>query len=567
MSYVPINGLRMLAVETSFLVAITVLAFLFLRFFHRLIPRPRWLSSILASNWHAVLLVITLALAGRALLLPWIGVPYPRIDDEYSYLLMGDTFAHGRLANPTPPSWQHFETFHVNLTPTYHSKYPVSQGLVLAAGEVIFHQPWVGIYLSTAILCGAICWTLQAFVPPGWALLGGLFAVFRLALFSYWMNSYWGGSVAAAAGALALGAVVRLFQEQRSPRNRVLLTCLFAFSLLVLATSRPYEGFAYSVPLVIYFAFKLSVGVRSHELQLRSTLLPFIAIGLMGAIWMGYYNERTTGHPLLLPHLLNERIYSPLPLFFWEKPKSDFTFRDPVFEKFYEVTRKEYGYEQTKTLAGIISTEATRLVTNWFFYFGLALSFPAIVGVLSLWRQTPGRLAIFAAGSMALAVALCTYTMFHYSAPATVAVYLFAVEGLRYLWQQRTTGEQAFVLAVCFTVLITSLTRETASAAVNSVFNFPDNRRLIEHQLNDKPGKQLILVSYDLEHHYPGEELVHNWADLGSQKILWARSKGADNDSDLCNSYSDRTFWSVTSDDLTFSLKPLDLCRKSAPNH
>src|SRR5579863_652116 len=152
MSYVPINGLRMLAVETSFLVAITVLAFLFLRFFHRLIPRPRWLSSILASNWHAVLLVITLALAGRALLLPWIGVPYPRIDDEYSYLLMGDTFAHGRLANPTPPSWQHFETFHVNLTPTYHSKYPVSQGLVLAAGEVMFHQPWIGIYLSTAIL-------------------------------------------------------------------------------------------------------------------------------------------------------------------------------------------------------------------------------------------------------------------------------------------------------------------------------------------------------------------------------------------------------------------------------
>ena len=33
MSYVPINGLRMLAVETSILLATTVLAFLFLRFF------------------------------------------------------------------------------------------------------------------------------------------------------------------------------------------------------------------------------------------------------------------------------------------------------------------------------------------------------------------------------------------------------------------------------------------------------------------------------------------------------------------------------------------------------
>lgn len=563
MSYVPINGLLMLAVETSILVATTVLAFLFLRFFHGTLSYPRWMSAILAKNWRAVLLVIVLAMVGRALLLPWIGVPYPRIDDEYSYLLMGDTFAHGRLANPTPPSQPHFETFHINLTPTYHSKYPIAQGVVLAVGEVVFHQPWVGIYLSTAILCGAICWTLQAFVPPGWALLGGLFAVFRLALFSYWMNSYWGGSVAAVAGALALGAVVRLFQKQSSPHARVLLTCLFAFSSLLLANSRPYEGFAFSIPLVIYFARKLTVGLRARELPLQSTLIPFIAVGLLGAAWMGFYNKSTTGNPLLLPHLLNERVYSPLPLFFWEKPKPNLSFHDPVFEKFYEATKQEYSYQETKTFAGVVGIEASRLVTNWFFYCGLALSFPAIIGMLSLWRQGPGRLALFAAASMSLAVALCTYTMFHYAAPATVLVYLSSVEGLRYLWEQRTTGERAFVLAVCCTVIVTSLTRETASAAVNAVFTFPDNRRLIEHQLKDQPGKQLVLVSYDLEHHYPGEELVHNWADLGSQKILWARSKGAGNDSDLCNYYPDRRFWSVTSDDVSYSLRPLNLCANS----
>jgi hypothetical protein len=563
MSYVPINGLLMLAVETSILVAFTILAFLFLRFFGGTISEPNWLGALLAHNWRAVLLVIALAMLGRALVLPWIGVPYPRIDDEYSYLLMGDTFAHGRLANPTPPSPQHFETFHINLTPTYHSKYPISQGVVLAIGEVVFHQPWVGIYLSTAVLCGAICWTLQAFLPPGWALLGGLFALCRLALFSYWMNSYWGGSVAAAAGALALGAVVRLFQKKRTARVRTLLTCLFVCSLLLLANSRPYEGFAFSVPLVIYFAYKLTVGVRTRDLQLRTTLIPFIAVGLLGAAWMGFYNKSTTGNPFLLPHLLNERVYSPLPLFFWQKPKGELTFHDPVFQKFYEVTREEYSYEETKTFAGVVSTEASRLVTNWFFYCGLALSFPAIVGILSLWRQGPGRLAIFAAASLSLAVALCTYTMFHYAAPATVTVYLFATEGLRYLWEQRTTGERAFVLAVCFTVLVTSLTRETASAAVNAVFTFPDNRRLIEYQLKDQPGKQLVLVSYDLEHHYPGEELVHNGADLESQKILWGRSKGAGNDSDLCSFYSDRNFWSVTSNDVSFSLKPLDLCGNS----
>ncbi|MFZ0795893.1 MAG: hypothetical protein WAM65_19160, partial [Candidatus Korobacteraceae bacterium] len=200
MNYVPIHGLRMLAVESCLLLAVFLIALGGLRFLPSGRP-PRWLNAILAVNLRSALFVVAVALLGRALLLPFIGVPGPRINDEYSYLLMADTFSHHRLTNPTPPAWQHFETFHVNLTPTYHSKYPVSQGLVLAFGEVIFHQPWVGVYLSTAALCGAICWTLQAFVPPGWALLGGLLAVVRIALLSYWMNSYWGGSMAALGGA------------------------------------------------------------------------------------------------------------------------------------------------------------------------------------------------------------------------------------------------------------------------------------------------------------------------------------------------------------------------------
>ena len=30
---------------------------------------------------------------------------------------------------------------------------------------------------------------------------------------------------------------------------------------------------------------------------------------------MGYYNARTTGNPLLLPYVLNERTYASIPLF------------------------------------------------------------------------------------------------------------------------------------------------------------------------------------------------------------------------------------------------------------
>ena len=561
MNYVPVDGIRLLAVETSVLVACTVLALLLFVFVGKFMPRPRWLDAILSRNWRGVVLVIGVALVGRALVMPWTGIPQPRINDEYSYLLMGDTFSHFRLANPTPPAWRHFETFHVNLTPTYHSKYPVAQGLVLAFGQTIFRQPWVGVYLSTAALCGAICWALQAFVPQGWALLGGLLAVFRIALFSYWMNSYWGGSVPALGGALAVGAAVRLFAPSRTEQNRVVLASVFAFSLLLLATSRPFEGFAFSLPLLAYFVYHVTTGRLHQEIKLRSTVLPVMIIGIGGAVLMGYYNQRTTGNPLLMPYVLNERTYSSLPLFLGQRVKIQAPARDPVFAKYYVAEAEEHGLAQTSSFSGLIGWEVRRLGHNWLFYVGPALTFPVLLGLLLCAKRRRLWIVLAVTITTGIAVGLCVFTQVHYFSPATIAIYIFCIEGLRHLWDQQAKGEQAFVVAVCATVLVVTITRQTASSALNTVFNFPDTRRLVAQQLENESGKQLVVVSYDMAHHYPGDELVHNWADLGSEKILWARSKGGTNDADLCSAYPDRTFWNLTTDDVTFSLKPFELCK------
>jgi len=561
MNYVPINGLRIMAVESGLLAAAFAVAFLLLHFVRPSLARPRWLDELLAKNSRSVLFLIAVALAARGLLLPSLGIPEPRINDEYSYLLMADTFSHYRLTNPTPPAWQHFETFHVNLTPTYHSKYPVAQGLALAFGETVFHKPWIGVYLTTAVLCGAICWALQSFVPPGWALVGGLLATVRIALFSYWMNSYWGGSMAALGGALALGSVMRVFETQRTERSRVFLASLFAVSLLILATSRPYEGLAFSLPLLAYFGYQATRSALRWGMKFRSTALPVAVIGVAGVVSMAYYNQRTTGDPLLLPHILNERTYSPLPLFLWQKEKPDLAFRDPVFAKFYKVTEGEYRYEKTKSISGLITVEGGRFLFDWFFYVGPALSFPVLLGFLAIAKQPRVRIVVLATFSTAVALALCIYSMPHYGAPATVVVYIFAAEGLRYLWQPGRDGERAFVVAVCFTVVVVSLTRQTGSSAINSAFAFTDTRKQVTQQIETKPGKHLVLVSYDLERHYSGNELVHNGAEFSSEKLLWARSKGADRDLDLCRAYPDRTFWNVTTDDQTVLLRRLELCK------
>jgi len=160
---------------------------------------PAAFERLARQRTRAVILTAAVALAARAVLLPVLPVREPMITDEFSYLLAADTFASGRLANPTHPMWRHFETMHTMQHPAYAAMHHAAQGMVLAMGKVVFGHPWAGVCMSVALMCGLLTWMLQGWLPPAWALLGGLLGVLRLGLYGYWINSYWGGATAAIA--------------------------------------------------------------------------------------------------------------------------------------------------------------------------------------------------------------------------------------------------------------------------------------------------------------------------------------------------------------------------------
>ncbi len=243
--------------------------------------------SRLARRRRLALLVVGgLAIAMRVAALPILSIPPPAIDDEFSYLLQADTYLHGRLTNPTPPMWTHLETFHVNMQPTYQSKYPPAQGLVLAAGQRIGGHPIVGVWLSMAAMCATICWMLQEWISPEWAMAGGLILAIRLSVFSYWGNSYWGGAVPATGGALLLGGLVRLVKCLR-----VRDALLMGLGIAILANSRPYEGLLLCIPVGVFLLFWwLRKESAEFFLVMRRAILPLafvhygITAGAMGVL-------------------------------------------------------------------------------------------------------------------------------------------------------------------------------------------------------------------------------------------------------------------------------------------
>jgi hypothetical protein len=501
------------------------------------------------------------ALLLRLAVLPFCPIPLPFVQDDFSFLLAANTFAAGRLTNPTPTMWVHFESIQIDMKPTYMSMYFPGQGLILAAGKVLFGHPWFSLLCFTALMCAVICWMLQAWLPPGWALLGGMVAVLRLGLFSYWINTYSGGaSIAALGGGLVLGGLPRFMRAARF-RDALLIAAGFC----ILAITRPYEGLLLSLPIAVVLGRWILVGNDrpTWAVLLRRTAFPLAMIIATGS-WMSYYDYRVNGNPLTPPYKINRATYAVVPYWVWQHPSPEPVYHHKVIRDFY--VGEELGYfKRLRTVPGFLSeTLFFKPLRAILFFAGFALVPPLILLPRAL-QDRRTRFLVICVSVVIFGVMLETFLIPHYLAAITAALYALGLQAMRHLRLWRPGGQPVgaaiirFAITLCIFLAVLRLwaaplhiqLTSWPSGAWASTWSGPGRlgteRAQIEATLEQLPGKQLVMVRYS-PRHSSLDEWVYNAPDIDGSKVIWAREMDGANNCKLFHYYKDRQVWLVQPD-------------------
>lgn len=508
----------------------------------------------------AVLVVGLSVIILRLAILPWFPIPLPFVPDDFSFLLGGETFAHGRLANPTPAMWVHFETIHIDMLPTYVSMYFPGQALFLAAGKVLLGNPWFGQLIASALMCAAICWMLQAWLPPGWALLGGAIAVLRLGLFTYWINSYTGGgSIAALGGALVLGALPRL---TRAPGFRY--GALMATGMGLLVLTRPYEGLLLCLPVTVALAHWVLRGKRRPAIPilLRRAAVPIMILAASIA-WLGYYDFRAFGNPLSLPYTVNRTTYAVAPYYVWQSRRPEPTYRHEALRSFYNGAELK-GFSHFETRSGFIEATTVKIALPFLFFAGFLL-LPPLLMIRRVFLDRRVRFLVIAVLFCVPGMTIQIYLIPHYLAPYTAAFYAIGLQAMRHirLWAPGGKAVGMALVRSTFTLCVLLAVLRLFSASLGlSVSEWPANdwswnwygpdhygteRAQIESRLEHLPGKQIAVVRFGPERD-DLDQWVYNSADIDQSKVIWAQEMDAANNLDLLHYYKDRTAWLVRMD-------------------
>lgn len=510
---------------------------------------PRLLSGVLWNARRQLILVGVLAVVLRALFLPVLPPPDPLFFDDHSLLLQAQTYAAGRMTNPTHPHWEHFQNFHINQQPTYASVFFPGRGLPMFLGY-LFGHPWIGVWISVVLMSVAFCWMLQAWVPLPWALVGTILAILRFGVFSYWINSYFGGAVTAAAGALVLGALPRIMRSGRA-QDGVWL----GIGIVLLMTVRPYEGLLLCIPVAV--ALLIWVLRKPRVRTVASVAVPACLLVAAGALVTLYHSWRVTGRPTVAPYVVHRQTYALAPAFLLAPPYERDAFPTDRMRRFYEWEFSSYARKYS--LTGVATIAAGRVWQVWQFYIGPLLTIPFFAGLLLVRSDRKVRFLVAALSIVFAGYLIETWGYPHYVSPAAAIMSALVAIGLHRL--HAAAGRTATPARYLSTAIPVASALVLLIPSSSVLFGWPHMvsnhqhwccklaeghpRETVRGELGNRAGRDLVLVRYSPTYGVHAPEWVYNDPDIDASEVVWAHDLGPQMNASLLEYFKDRTQWVI----------------------
>ncbi len=333
--------------------------------------------------------------------------------------------------------------------------------------------------------------------------------------------------------------------------------------LLLLANTRPFEGFLLALPAIACF---LLWGFRGATLghwrlvtRSLGTLAPML---LAGAAFMAYYNWRVTGAPMRFPYMEHARQYETVPLLLGINRPTEPTYRHDVMRCFYTVGEGHVDVPSSPrefVRDFWARSQPLRFGLVPFFVVPILLALPWAVRRDRLWLPAACAVAVFFAWAVDPRPLLL-----HYAAPVVGAYSILLTLSARHLsvlriW--RINAGRRLVQAVAIFTVASALATVLLFGRSHAL-RFKDwewQRAAMQKRLEGTAQKDLVIVDYGPKH-IGDFEWVYNAADIEASPVVWARGMGPREDLKLVRRFTGRQAWHLRVDDDMgpFALAPID---------
>lgn len=465
------------------------------------------------------------------------------------------------------------ETFHVVMTPTYASKFPLGPPFFLAMGKSLFGYYAGGLWLCSALATAATTWMLLACFSNRWATGIGMCVASHPSWQSGWSQEFTHGWLPLAGISLVLGGTLRLHRllRQQTAKHEIIAQRTWQVALVAIAFgcglilfSRPFDGGIVCAMLVLSLVPPTLKWFRQPTQEwpsifrfLCSTALPALSISIVFVGLQVVINVEVTGKWFQLPYQLHEKQYGVAPLFIWGTPN-----QPTLGHRFAELATYHQGYSlqswnEARSVSGYMTQLGNRtgkILTHWGFGFAVV---PMAILTWRKGRRRFGWLLVIAASAL-LVINLVPWVMPAYVASIIpLAILLFAFVLKRFAtWiatrfhstktkaslQLRAEWATLLCLFSCQLLALSYTCYARASYQAGWEPNWAQKRQDIIADLNTSSESHLILVQYD-DGHDVNEEWVYNEAELTNAKMVWGRFASADLNRQFIEGYPNRKVW------------------------